>query len=77
MGKQSKISNILGILLRLKVSLSWGIWVAQAIKCLPPGFCQVVISRVREIEPCSGLYGDGMKITWDSLSPSLSAPLPL
>ena len=53
-----------------------GTWVAQVVKCLTLGFGPGHDLTIHEIEPQVGLHTDSMDTTWDSLSPSLSAPLP-
>ena len=51
-------------------------WVAQSVKCLPSA--QVMISQVMGSSLISGsvLTAQSLELTWDSVSPSLSAPRP-
>ena len=51
--------------------------VAQLIKCLAFDFGSHHDFIVWGIEPHTGLCADGVEPAWDSLSPSLSLPLPL
>ena len=50
---------------------------AQSVKRPTLALAQVMISRFCEFEPHIGLHTDGAEPVWDSLSPSLSVPLPL
>ena len=49
----------------------------QSVEHLTLGFDSGRDLMVRGIEPRVGLCADNRKPAWDSLSPSLSAPLPL
>ena len=50
---------------------------AQSVKCPTHDFGSDHDLMVCEIEPCVGLYADSAEPAWDSLSSSLSLPLPL
>ena len=52
-------------------------WVVQSVKFPTLDFSLVHDLIVGEIEPLTGLCTDSLESAWDSLSPSLSAPLPL
>ena len=54
-----------------------GAWVAQSVKCPTLDFGSGHDLMVDGIEPRIGLSADSVEPAWDSLSPSLSAPLPL
>ena len=51
-----------------------GTWVAQSVK--PPTLARVHDLTVCEFEPRTGLRADSVEPAWDSLSLSLSLPLP-
>ena len=53
-----------------------GARVAQSVKCLTFDFGSGHDFTVREIEPSITLHTDRAEPAWDSLFPSLSAPLP-
>ena len=55
---------------------SWGAWVAQSVERLTSA--QVMISRSVSSSPASGsvLTAQSLEPAWDSVSPSLSLPLP-
>ena len=55
---------------------SWGAWVAQLVKC--PTSAQVMISWFVSLSPASGsvLTARSLEPASDSVSPSLSLPLP-
>ena len=53
-----------------------GTWVAQSVKHLTLGFCSGHDLMVHEFKPRIGLCADSAEPAWDSLSPSLSLPLP-
>ena len=50
---------------------------AQSVKHPTLGFSSGHDLWVHELEPSVGLCADSVEPTWDSLSPSLSAPPPL
>ena len=52
----------------------WGAWVAQLVEHPTIDFSSGHDLTVCGIEPHVGLCTDSMEPTWDSLSPSLSAP---
>ena len=60
-----------------KVEGEWGTWVAQWVK--HPTSAQVIISQLVSLSPMSGsvLTVQSLEPALDSVSPSLSAPLPL
>ena len=47
---------------------------AQLVECLTLDFGSDHSLTVRKMEPHVRLCGDSIKLAWDSLSPSLSAP---
>ena len=49
----------------------------QMVKCLTLGFSSGHDFTVCEFKPRFGFCADSAGLAWDSLSPSLSAPLPL
>ena len=53
-----------------------GTWVAQWVKRLTLDFSSGHDLAVRESEHLTGLRADSAEPAWDSLSPSLSMPLP-
>ena len=53
-----------------------GTWVVQLVKCLTLDFSLGHDLMGHGIEPSIGLCADSMETAWDSLSPSLSLPLP-
>ena len=55
---------------------SWGVWVAQCIKCPILDFGSGHDLMVGEVEPHIGLCTDNVEPAWDSLSLPLSLPLP-
>ena len=61
----------------LKVSFSWGTWVAQSVK--RPTSAQGLISRAVSSSPASGsvLTAQNPEPASDSVSPSFSVPLPV
>ena len=54
----------------------WGTWGAHLVTCLILGFSSGHDLMVHKIEPHGGLCSDSGEPAGDSLSPSLSAPLP-
>ena len=57
---------------RQKEKESWGAWVGQSVKRPTLGFSSGH-DMVYEFKPCIGLHTDSTELTWDSLSPSVSA----
>ena len=53
----------------------WGAWVAQLVKCPTLGFGSGHDLMVHAFEPYIRLQANSAEPSWDSLSPSLSAPL--
>ena len=51
-----------------------GTWVAQSVEHPTLDFSSGHDLTVREFNPCVGLCTDSAEPSWDSLSPSLSAP---
>ena len=68
---------MVGCSLTLKVMKDWGAWVAQSVK--PLTFAQVMISWFVGLSPESGsvLTAQSLQPASDSVSPSLSATLPV
>ena len=60
----------------LKACYDWGTWVAQSVKRLTSA--QVMTSQVMDSSPTSGsvLTAQSLEPALDSVSPSLSLPLP-
>ena len=59
-----------------KTYLLWGAWVAESVKHPTLDLSSGHNLMVCGFESRIGLCADSMKPTWDSLSPSLSLPLP-
>ena len=56
------------------MSKNKGAWVAQAGECLTLGFGSGHDLMVHAFKPLIGLHADSTDHSWDSLSPSFSAP---
>ena len=55
----------------LKITFSWGNWMAQSVKRLTLDLSSGHDLVVHEFKPHVGLWADSAEPAWDSLSPSL------